>query len=82
MIKVKIEVRNEAAGFTTVVYAESIRRAVQMAEDCYPGNAARVVFPIEPDDFFVKDSCDGGYVDLEVSEQPKEAREAVGVGAW
>lgn len=57
MVKVSIEVRNEAARFDVAVRAESIRRAVSIVGARYPDGHARVKFPIDPEGFFVKDSA-------------------------
>ena len=40
--------------FAVAVCAESIRQAVQMVEDRYPGRAVGVAFPIEPESFFME----------------------------
>ena len=53
MIKVSVEVREGAAPFTMEVRAESITRAVSTIERRHPGRAVRVVFPIDPEEFFV-----------------------------
>jgi hypothetical protein len=51
MIKVSVDVGS--AGLRLVVLAESIRRALLLVEDRYPGAEASVVFPLDPDEFFV-----------------------------
>ena len=55
MVRVSIEVDTSAARFALTVRAESIGRALGLAEALYPGADARVVFPIEPEGFFVED---------------------------
>ncbi len=55
MVRVPIEVDTGAARFALAVRAESIGRALGLAEALYPGADARVVFPIEPEEFFVED---------------------------
>ncbi len=55
MVKVSIEVRSGTARFSVGVRAESIQRAVSLVGARYPGGDVRVKFPIEPEDFFVKD---------------------------
>lgn len=57
MVKISIEVRNGAARFDVTVRAESIRQAVSLVRGCYPGSDVRVKFPIDPEDFLVKDSA-------------------------
>jgi hypothetical protein len=52
MIKVCVEVQEESASFRVAVRAESIDRAVGIAKGRYPGRAARVVFPIDSEEFF------------------------------
>ena len=44
-----------ASRFGLVVRAESIGRALGLAEALYPGADVRLVFPIEPEGFFVED---------------------------
>jgi hypothetical protein len=39
------------------VRAESIRQAASSAQTLYPGAQIRVIFPIEPETFFVIDSA-------------------------
>lgn len=55
MVKVKVEVADGTAAFTAVVHAERIQQAVQIAKNQYPESAVRVVFPIDPEGFFVKE---------------------------
>lgn len=62
MIRISVEVRDGGAAFTTAVCAESIREAVLVAKDHYPGSAVGVVFPIEPEGFFVRDPRSDGLV--------------------
>jgi hypothetical protein len=54
MIKVSLEVREGAAPFRMKVHAESITRAVSTIERRHPGRTVRVVFPIDPEAFFVE----------------------------
>jgi hypothetical protein len=53
MIKVSVEVREGAACFRVGVRAESIDRAVSIVRGHHPDRNVRVVFPIDPDGFFV-----------------------------
>jgi hypothetical protein len=55
MIRVSIEVRDGWDRSELLVRAESIRQAVSIVEFLYPGLEARVVFPIEPETFFISD---------------------------
>jgi hypothetical protein len=56
MIKVSVEVREGADHFRVAVQAESISRAVSIMKGRHPGRDVRVVFPIDPDRFFVEGS--------------------------
>lgn len=55
MIRTLIEVGDNAATFVVAVRAASIRQAVALAADRYPGSDTRVVFPLDPETFFVKE---------------------------
>jgi hypothetical protein len=57
MVKVSIEVRDGAARFTVTVKAQSIQQALNLVQARYPGNIARVKFPINPESFFIEDSA-------------------------
>lgn len=74
MIRVCIEVvdgveGNESPGesFAVSVQAESLLDALGIAGDRYPDDELRVVFPINPDEFFVRDSVEAGSLALGVS---------------
>jgi hypothetical protein len=54
MIGVCMEVREGAALSRATVQAESIREAVNITRRRYPGREVRVVFPIDPEDFFIQ----------------------------
>jgi len=56
MVKVSVEVRSGAARSYVAVRGESIRRALELAGQRYPGAAVRVRFPIESEGFFVEDA--------------------------
>jgi hypothetical protein len=56
MVKVSIEVRYGAVQFGVAVQAESIDRALSLVAVRYPKSDVRVMFPIDPEGFFVKDS--------------------------
>jgi len=63
MIKISIEVRSSAAKFKVALVAESIERALEMAKRYNPGKECKVVFPIDPESFFVgNDFGRGGVV--------------------
>jgi hypothetical protein len=56
MIRVFVEVLEGAAPLRVEVRAESISQAVGSIEERHPGRAVQVVFPIDPEEFFVEDS--------------------------
>lgn len=58
MIKVSVEVREGVALFRVTVLAESITRAISILQGRHPGREVRVVFPIDPEDFFVGDPAE------------------------
>jgi hypothetical protein len=41
------------------VKAENIRRALEVAEEQNPDCSLNVVFPLDPDTFFVRDASEG-----------------------
>jgi hypothetical protein len=59
MIRVSMEVREETAMSRATVRAESIREAVNITRRRYPGRDVRVIFPIDPETFFIDDPADG-----------------------
>jgi hypothetical protein len=67
MVRISVEVGQGAVRYRVVVQAESIRRAVQIVEEMNHDNDFRVVFPIEPETFFVKDpTATAGLIEQEV----------------
>jgi hypothetical protein len=56
VVQVSIEVRNGATRFRVGVQASSIWRAVNLVRSYYSASDTRVVFPIDPDSFFVEDA--------------------------
>jgi hypothetical protein len=60
MVRVRIEVECGGAGTTTLgVKAESILRALEIAGEQNPGCALNVIFPLDPDTFFVRSGAEG-----------------------
>jgi hypothetical protein len=60
MVRVCIKVEcGEASATTLSVRAENILRALEIAEEQNPGCALNVVFPLDPDTFFVLDASEG-----------------------
>jgi hypothetical protein len=55
MVRISVEVTGGATRFRVEVQAESVRRALEIVERRNPGREARVVFPIDPETFFVGD---------------------------
>ena len=53
MIKVSVEVREGDTPFVVSVQAESIDLAVSTIEERHPDRDVRVVFPIDPEEFFL-----------------------------
>ncbi len=65
MIRVCIEVDRDTASPTTLfVRAESILRALEVAGEQNPGRALNVVFPLDPDTFFVRAAPEGVEVEM------------------
>ena len=60
MIRVFVEVTEEAVPLKMEVRAESISEAVGIVEELHPGRAVQVVFPIDPQEFFVEGSEQAG----------------------
>lgn len=54
MIKVTVEVQSGVSYFKASVWARSIEGALAATGTRYPGAMTRVVFPIEPEGFFVR----------------------------
>jgi hypothetical protein len=58
MIRISIEVRSGTARFKVSAQAESIEGALGIAKRYNPGKECKVVFPIDPEGFFVEDELD------------------------
>src|SRR5918998_6912977 len=56
MIQVSVEVREGDVPFRVAVQAESIGMAVSIVEERHPGSDLRVVFPIDPEEYFIDGS--------------------------
>jgi hypothetical protein len=52
--KIAIEVRSGATRFKVALLAESIEGALELAKRYNPGKECKVVFPIDPEVFFVR----------------------------
>ena len=71
MVRVSVEICSGAARFKASVLAESIERAVSLAKAHHPRCQVSLVFPIEPENFFVNSTTsvsDAGYL-AEASKQ-------------
>jgi hypothetical protein len=55
MVRVAIEVRSGVARFRVGIQSSSIQRAVSLAQNLYSASDVRVIFPIDPEGFFVED---------------------------
>jgi hypothetical protein len=62
MVKVSVEVRSGTARFQVGVRARSIREALGLVGGKYPHSEVRVVFPIEPEGYFVDGSAQAAMV--------------------
>ena len=60
MIQVSVEVREGGAPFRVAVQAESIGMAVGIVEERHPSSDLRVVFPIDPEEYFLEGSQSAG----------------------
>jgi hypothetical protein len=67
MIKITIEVKSVTARFNVAVQAESIEEALEIAKGHNSGKECKVVFPIDPEDFFVNDDLGVGGVVVEIA---------------
>jgi hypothetical protein len=64
MIRVRIEVDRGEVRSTLSVRAESILRALEVAREQNPDCALSVVFPLDPDTFFVRDTSEGAEAEV------------------
>jgi len=58
MIKISIQVSSGTARFRVTIQAESIERALEIVARQNPGKECEVVFPIDPETFFVDEAVD------------------------
>jgi hypothetical protein len=58
MLCVTIEVREGAATLRVRITAPSIERALEIAGEGKPGRRVRLLFPIDPEAFFVPENPD------------------------
>ena len=62
MIKIAIVVRSGTTSFKVAVQAGSIEEALDIVKRYNAGKECEVVFPIDPEGFFVEDDLDRGGV--------------------
>jgi hypothetical protein len=55
MVRVSIEVGSGVARFRVGIQASSIQGAVNLVQRLYAASDVRVIFPIDPESFFVED---------------------------
>ena len=67
MIKISIEVKSGTARFNVAAQAESIEEALEIAKGYNSGKECKVVFPIDPEVFFVNDGLGGGGVVVKIA---------------
>jgi hypothetical protein len=56
MIRISVHVSSGTARFSVSIQAESIERALEIVARQNPGKDCEVVFPIDPESFFVDDA--------------------------
>jgi len=67
MIKISIEVKSGTARFDVAAQAESIEEALEIAKGYNSGKECKVVFPIDPEVFFVEDGLSRGGVVVKIA---------------
>jgi hypothetical protein len=55
MIRISVEVSDGSAHFRVSVQAQTIERALEIAQRQNPGKEFKVAFPIDPETFFAKE---------------------------
>jgi thymidine kinase len=56
MIRISVHVSSKTARFGVSIQAESIERALEIVARQHPGKECEVVFPIDPEAFFVEEA--------------------------
>jgi hypothetical protein len=67
MIQISIEVKSGAARFNVAAQAETIKEALEIAQRYNSGKECKVVFPIDPEGFFVEDDLGRGRVIVRIA---------------
>jgi hypothetical protein len=71
VVKVSIEVRSGATRFRVKVQASSIQRAASLVGGLHPASDVRIVFPIDPEGFFLEDAlAQEGLIETGESQRP------------
>jgi hypothetical protein len=73
LVRVSLEVRCGVTRFRVGVQASSIQRAVDLVKGFYSASDVKVVFPIDPEGFFVEDAL--GAEGLVERARPQEQEE-------
>ncbi len=60
MICVSVEVREDALTYRVRVTTSSIERALEIMREGNPGRSVRLLFPIDPEAFFVPEDYGAG----------------------
>jgi hypothetical protein len=58
MIRISVQVSDGSARFRVAIQAESIERALDIVARQNPGRECEVMFPIDPETFFVDEAVD------------------------
>jgi hypothetical protein len=58
MIRISVRVSDGSARFRVAIQAESIERALDIVARQNPGRECEVMFPIDPETFFVDEAVD------------------------
>jgi hypothetical protein len=70
MVRVSVVVRSGSTSFRATAWAEDIEQALNLVKSCYPRTEVNVIFPIEPEDFFVGENFrHSGMVHAEMPEE-------------
>ena len=59
MVRISVEVKSGSAPSSVMVQAESIERALEIAQRHNPGKECRVTFPLDPEAFFIEEPAAG-----------------------
>jgi hypothetical protein len=62
MVRVTVEIREKATSRRVRFTASSIERVLELAGEGNPGRKVRLVFPIEPEAFFIESATPEGTV--------------------